>query len=160
MTIDGWSVFFTLYGIGAVICLIYSVRKRKRQNGRPEQHSPSAFTASQKDDSHQREYTTIDGPFGSKIHLDENGDYAGESMPGLFGDTTVHVDADGNYAGASGPGLFDGQTIHTDADGNYAGQSSPGLSGTTIHSGKNGGTGVTSDGLFGSRVTDIDDDWQ
>ncbi len=43
MTIDGWSVFFTLYGIGAVIYLIYSVRKRKHQNVRPKQHSPVRF---------------------------------------------------------------------------------------------------------------------
>ena len=29
-----------------------------------------------------KRYTTIDGLFGTKIHLDENGNYAGESVPG------------------------------------------------------------------------------
>lgn len=161
MKLDGWDVFFILYAIGFIIYLIHYIKKKNHQNGSQGQYNLFASDVSQKANSHHKKYTTIDGPFGTKIHVDENGDYAGESMPGLFGDT-IHVDADGNYAGTSSPGLFDGQTFHTDADGNYVGQSNQGLFGTTVHSGKNGETGVTSDGLFGSKVTDIDyhDDWQ
>ncbi len=159
MHLDELDVILIIIGIPGIIYTIYGVRKEmQKRRGGSGQTPTSVF---RQDDNSHKIYTTIDGPFGTKIHVDENGNYAGQSMSRLFGDT-IHVDADGNYAGASSPGLFDGQTIHTDADGNYAGQSNRGLFGTTVHSGKNGETGVTSDGLFGSKVTDIDyhDDWQ
>ncbi len=115
-----------------------------------------ASAAFKKDGNEQKEYTTIDGPFGTKIHIDENGDYAGESIPGAFGNTMIHFDANDEYVGQSMPGMFEGQTYHVDADGNYAGQSNDGLFGNIVHTGKNGETGVTSDGPFGTHVTDID----
>ena len=52
--------------------------------------------------------------------------------------------------------VSNGQVHHTEAGGNYAGESSPGLFGNTIHTGKNGEIGVTDDGAFGGKVTDID----
>ena len=102
-----------------------------------------------------KHYTTIDGLFGTKIHYDENGNYAGESTPGLFGDTMIHYDADGNYAGRTDPGLF-GTRVHTDKNGNYAGESVQGWAGQTVHSGVKGQSGVSWDTFFGT-LTDVDD---
>ena len=102
-----------------------------------------------------KHYTTMDGLFGSKIHYDENGNYAGQSMPGLFGDTMIHYDENGNYAGRTDPGLF-GTQVHTDRNGQYAGQTTEGLFGQKIHTDVKGRTGQTWDCLFGS-ITDFDE---
>ena len=53
-----------------------------------------------------KHYTTVDGLFGSKIHYDENGNYAGQSVPGLIEGSMIHYDANGSYAGTSMPGLL------------------------------------------------------
>ena len=103
-----------------------------------------------------KRYTTIDGLFGTKIHLDENGNYAGESVPGLFNDTMIHYDANGNYAGRTDPGLF-GTRVHTDKDGRAAGESVQGWLGQMVHSGTDGKTGTSWDTWFGT-VTEIDGD--
>ena len=48
-----------------------------------------------------KHYTSVDGLFGQKIHYDENGNYAGESWPGLFEGSMEHYDVNGQYAGYS-----------------------------------------------------------
>ena len=103
-----------------------------------------------------KRYTTIDGLFGTKIHLDENGNYAGESVPGLFNDTMIHYDANGNYAGSSMPGILSDTTSHYDAGGKYAGTSTRGLFSGTDHVGLDGRNGH-SESLFGMMFTEIDD---
>ena len=50
--------------------------------------------------------TSVPGLFGGMDHYDENGNYAGESWPGLFEGSMEHYDANGQYAGYSDPGLF------------------------------------------------------
>ncbi len=105
-----------------------------------------------------KHYTTVDGLFGSKIHYDENGNYAGTSVPGLIEGSMIHYDANGSYAGTSMPGLFQDQMLHTDATGLPIGTSSPGLFGTQVFNGVNGSTGVTTEGLFGTSLTDLSDD--
>lgn len=44
-----------------------------------------------------KHYTSVDGLFGQKIHYDENGNYAGESWPGLFEGSLEHYDANEQY---------------------------------------------------------------
>ena len=46
-----------------------------------------------------KHFTSVDGLFGQKIHYDENGNYVGESWPGLFEGSMEHYDANGQYAG-------------------------------------------------------------
>ncbi len=144
--------FILLIGGITLIWIIYNVIKDRRHPGSTRLYNHQS--ASSLFSSHEhREYTTVDGLFGDKIHFDENGNYAGSSMPAGSDGSMVHFDANGNYAGRSDPGLFNGDMIHTDTNGDYAGQSSPGPFANTIHSGKNGETGVTNDGAFGGKVT-------
>ena len=149
-------VFFMLLGGGiSLIFIIYSMIKERCHPGSAwlfnHQSASSLFS------SHEhKQFTTVDGPFGDKLHFDENGNYAGRSVPTGSNGSMVHFDANGNYAGRSDPGLFGGAMIHTNANGDYAGQSAPGPFGNTIHSGKNGEAGVTENGAFGGRVTDVD----
>lgn len=103
-----------------------------------------------------KHYTTVDSWFGTKVHYDENGRYAGESMPGLTKGSMIHYDANGNFAGRTDPGWF-GTQVHTDSNGNYAGESMQGWSGQRIHSDASGRCGVSWDTFFGT-VTDFDDD--
>ncbi len=150
-------IVFIILSVGVVtlICIIYSIIKDHRNPGSTQKFNQQS--ASPLFGSHERKkYSTVDGLFGDKIHFDENGNYAGSSVPTGSDGSMVHFDANGDYAGSSSPGLFKGDMIHTDAKGNYVGQSSPGLFGTTVHTGKNGEIGATDDGVFGSKVTDID----
>ena len=151
-------VFFMLLGCGiSLIIIICTLIKERRHSGGSwlsnHQSASSAFSGHE-----HKQFTTVDGPSGSKMHFDENGNYVGRSERSVLGNDIIHFDADGNYAGRSTPGMFDGDMIHTDANGDYAGQSSSGLFGDTIHSGKNGETGVTDKGAFGGKVTDFWDD--
>ena len=151
-------VFFILFGGGiSLILIIYNLIKERRHPGSTwlfnHQSTSSLFSGHK-----HKQFTTVDGPSGSKMHFDENGNYVGRSERSVLGNDIIHFDANGNYAGRSTPGLFSGDMIHTDANGDYAGQSSPGLFGNTIHSGKNGETGVTDKGAFGGKVTDFWDD--
>ena len=149
-------VFFILFGGGiSLILIIYNLIKERRHPGSTRKFNQQS--ASPLFGSHERKkYSTVDGLFGDKIHFDEHGNYAGSSVPTGSDGSMVHFDAKGDYAGSSSPGFFKGDMIHTDAKGNYVGQSSPGLFGTTVHTGKNGEIGATDDGVFGSKVTDID----
>ena len=149
------NVVFALIVIAGAVSIIWAIHDEIKSRHHPGNDSSHNYTPST-GNSHHREYTTVDGPFGDKIHYDGNVDYAGTSMPSAIDGSMVHFDANGNYAGRSEPGLFAGQVYHTDADGNYVGESSPGLFGTTIHTGKNGEIGITDDGAFGGKVTDID----
>ena len=149
------NVVFALIVIAGVVSIVWEIHDEIKGRHHPGSYSSHNYTPST-GSSHHKVYTTVDGPFGDKVHFDGNGDYAGTSVPSAIDGSVVHFDANGNYAGRSEPGLFAGQVYHTDADGNYVGQSSPGLFGTTIHAGKNGEIGVTDDGAFGGKVTDID----
>ena len=103
-----------------------------------------------------KHYTTVDGLFGSKIHYDENGNYAGESRPGLIEGSYDHYDANGQYTGYSDPGLF-ADHVHHNASGQYVGETWSGFDGQKIHYGVNGFAGESWDGLFGTTFTDLDD---
>ena len=94
--------------------------------------------------------TSIDGLFGQKIHYDEDGNYVGESWPGLFEGSWEHYSQDKGYVGSSDPGLFAGQ-IHRDSSGQYMGESMPGLiGGHQIHYGQDGHIGDSWDTLTGT----------
>ena len=103
-----------------------------------------------------KHYTSVDGLFGQKIHYDENGNYAGESWPGLFEGSLEHYDANGQYAGWSAPGLLADMTHH-DHNGRYLGDSWSGFDRQMVHYGANGYAGESWDGLVGSN-TDLMDD--
>ena len=104
-----------------------------------------------------KHYTSVDGLFGQKIHYDENGNYAGESWPGLFEGSMEHYDANGKYAGYSDPGLFADQ-VHHRFDGQYLGETWDGIApGHKIHYDINGRAGDSWDTLIGSE-TDLTDD--
>ncbi len=104
-----------------------------------------------------KHYTSVDGLFGQKIHYDENGNYAGESWPGLFEGSYEHYDANGMYAGYSDPGLFADQ-VHYRFDGQYLGETwSDTISGHKIHYDANGRAGDSWDTLLGTD-TDLDND--
>ena len=147
-------ILWLFFGWGAVylIYIIYHVVKAKREG---KSGGYTAPVTKPRGDQH-KEYISVDGPMGSKIHYDGQGKFVGTSECSAFGDDMIHYDADGNYAGRSSRGFFDGQVIHTDADGRYAGQSAPGLFGATVHVDRNGRTGVTHDSVFGDQVTDTD----
>ena len=104
-----------------------------------------------------KHYTSVDGLFGQKIHYDENGNYAGESWPGLLDGSMEHYDANGQYAGYSDPGLFADQ-VHHRFNGQYLGETWSGIAeGHKIHYDINGRAGDTWNGLIGSE-TDLADD--
>lgn len=151
------DVFVTLLLLSSgisLIWIIYSTIKERRHPGSTWLYSNQASAPLFSSREHKT-YTTIDGLSGSKAHFDENGNYVGSSMPVGSDGSMIHFDADGNLVGRSDPGLFSGDMIHTDANGDYAGQSTPGLFGDTIHSGKNGGIGVTDKGSSGVKMTDF-----
>ena len=104
-----------------------------------------------------KHYTTVDGLFGQKIHYDENGNYAGESWPGLFEGSMEHYDANGQYAGYSDRGVF-ADLMHHNANGQYVGDTWSGITdGHKVHYNVNGYAGESWDGLVGSS-TDLNDD--
>jgi len=98
--------------------------------------------------------STVEGLFGEKLHY-ENGVKVGESWPGLFGGSWNHYDADGNYTGESMPGVIADQ-VHYDAQGNHAGYTMRGV--LLHHTCMDDGTGgETIDTLLGSKsVFDFD----
>ena len=100
--------------------------------------------------------TTVDGLFGQKIHYDSNGNYAGESWPGLFSGSYEHYDASGQYAGYSDPGLF-ADLVHHGPTGQYLGETWQGaLPGHHIHYGTDGVAGDSWDMPF-TTETDLFD---
>ncbi len=104
-----------------------------------------------------KHYTSVDGLFGSKIHYDENGNYVGESWPGLFEGSMQHYDANGQYVGYSTPGLFADQ-VHHGPDGRYLGETWSGIvNGHKIHYDADGYAGDSWDMLLGTG-SDFDND--
>ncbi len=153
-TADVIIFLIMLTGVIGLGCIIRTlIGARRHPGGSRLQARPSSSASDQ--DSSRKEYLTVDGPFGDRIHFDGNGHYAGRSVPAGANGSMIHFDAEGHFAGRSDPGLFNGQVYHTDASGRYAGQSNPGLFGATVHTGQNGETGVTTDGAFGGKATEI-----
>ena len=104
-----------------------------------------------------KHYTTIDGFFGQKIHYDENGNYAGESWPGLFEGSYEHYNADGQYAGYSDRGIF-AEQVHHRFDGQYLGETWEGITpGHKIHYDANGYAGDSWETLL-SAETNLNDE--
>ena len=144
-------IFITI-GYITIIWFIVKVIRLRRMNKENENHVSSSSITQERGTT---SYTSLNGFSGTMNHYDEDGNYAGSSMPGVSSGSTTHYDSDGQYAGTSVPGIFEGQVFYTDKNGNYIGQSSPGLFGATVFSGENGETGVSVDGPFGTKVTEI-----
>ncbi len=104
----------------------------------------------------RKHYTSVDGLFGSKIHYDELGNYAGESRPGLFEGSYDHYDANGAYVGYSDPGLLADLTHHN-VSGQYQGETWSGWPGQQVHYDAQGYAGESWDTLLGTD-TSIDAD--
>ena len=105
-----------------------------------------------------KHYTTVNGLFGSKIHYDENGNYAGEPRPGLFEGSMEHYDANGQYARYSDPGLF-ADHVHHNANGQYVGETWSGLTDEhKIHYDTKGYAGDSWDTLLGTDTELFDSD--
>ena len=104
-----------------------------------------------------KHYTSVDGLFGQKIHYDENGNYAGESWPGIFDGSMEHYDANGQYAGYSDPGIFADQ-VHHRFDGQYLGETWSGITDShKVHYDTNGYAGESYGTLLGTS-TDLGED--
>ncbi len=105
-----------------------------------------------------KHYTSVDGLFGQKLHYDENGNYVGESWPGLFEGSMEHYDANGQYAGYSDPGLF-ADHVHHNANSQYIGETWSGLTDHhKIHYDTKGYTGDSWDTLIGTDTELFDGD--
>lgn len=95
----------------------------------------------------------VSDPFGRTDHIDENGNLAGYSLPGLSDGSVDHFGPNGEYLGTSYEGFF-GMTNHCGADGSNMGFSTPGLfDGMTDHFNASGDyAGTTYQGLFGAAM--------
>ena len=69
---------------------------------------------------------SIEGMFGNIIHFDDEGNVAGESIPGVIPGTYTHYGSDGEALAVTRPGLFD-DMYHSDMSGELIGSSAPNI---------------------------------
>ena len=93
---------------------------------------------------------SVKGLFGQLIHY-KDGQYAGESWPGMFKGSYDHYKADGEYSGYSDPG-FVASLVHRDADGKRIGATYDDDFGHSTHYDVNGYVGNSFDGLTGTNT--------